>query len=89
MLSPFYDDITNLINKIAPDAVLGSEALTDIIKITGKPVYNNPNITITNDVKKTVQKGNTGWFDENFNQTDFQLFTKQWKEENLSVSAAN
>ena len=28
-------------------------------------------------------------FDENFNQTDFQLFTKQWKEENLSVSAAN
>ena len=28
-------------------------------------------------------------FDDNFDQTDFQLFTKQWKEENLSGLVAN
>ena len=28
-------------------------------------------------------------FDENFDQTDFQSFTKQWKEKNLSGLAAN
>ena len=68
MLSPFYDFITDLIDNTAPDEVSGAAALTDIYEITGFPVYNNPNITIKNDVKKTVQLGNTGWFDENFNQ---------------------
>jgi len=68
MLSPFYDDINNLIDNVAPDVVLGTEALTDIFQVRGFPVYNNHNISITNDIKKTVQLGNTGWFDENFNQ---------------------
>jgi hypothetical protein len=68
MLSPFYDDITNLQNNVAPDSVLSAEALTDSMIISGFPVYNNPNISVTNDPKKTAQLGNTGWFDENFNQ---------------------
>ena len=32
---------------------------------------------------------NSALFDENFDQTDFQLFTKQWKEKNLAGLAAN
>lgn len=68
MLAPFYDNITNLVDGVAPSVLFGLNAITDIMKIKGLPIYNNPNITITNDVKKTVQLGNTGWFDENFNQ---------------------
>ena len=68
MLSPFYDDINNFVNSIAPSAVLGTQALTDNFEVIGYPVYNNPNITIKNDPKETEQEGNTGWFDENFNQ---------------------
>jgi hypothetical protein len=68
MLSPFFDDINNFVSSIAPDSVKGIEALTDNFELTGFPVYNNPNITIKNDPKRTEQEGNTGWFDENFNQ---------------------
>ena len=68
IIAPFFDDINNLINNVAPDAVKGAAALTDNFLITGFPTYNNPNVTIKNDPKLTQQLGNTGWFDENFNQ---------------------
>jgi len=68
MITAFYDDINNFINNIAPDAVKGSESLTDGFQIIGYPIYNNPNVTIKNDPKRTQQEGNTGWFNENFNQ---------------------
>ena len=68
MISPFYDDITNLQNNIAPDSVKGVSALTDNMLLKALPTYNNPNVSITNEPKKTAQLGNTGWFDENFNQ---------------------
>lgn len=68
MLSPFYEDINNLITEVAPSSVNGAEALTDNFLVTGFPVYNNPNVRIQNDPKRTEQEGNTGWFNENFNQ---------------------
>ena len=68
MFCPFYEDVNNLIDNTAPDYVLGAKALTDLFQVTGFPVYNNPNITIKNNVKLNEQEGNTGWFDENFNQ---------------------
>ena len=68
MFCPFYEDVTNLIDNKAPSYVFGAKALTDLFQVTGFPVYNNPNITIKNTVKLNEQKGNTGWFDENFNQ---------------------
>jgi len=74
MISAFFDDINNFINNIAPDALLGAESLTDGYLTIGSPVYNNPNVTIKNDPKRTQQEGNVGWFDENFNQLP-NLFT--------------
>lgn len=68
MISPFFDTVNNFVDMVAPDAVLGAEALTDNFLITGMPIYGNPNLTIKNDPKETEQEGNTGWFDENFNQ---------------------
>jgi hypothetical protein len=68
MLSPFFDDINNLIDRIAPEAVNGAAAVTDNIEVIGFPVYNNPNVIIKNNPRDTVQLGNTGWFNENFNQ---------------------
>lgn len=67
MISPF-GSINNQLNNDAPSSVKGIEALTDNFLIEGLPVYNNPNVRIINDVKLTQQKGNVGWFDENFNQ---------------------
>ncbi len=74
MISPFFEDISNFINNIAPDSVKGSEGMTDNFDLTGHPIYNNPNITIKNDPKLTEQEGNVGWFNENFNQLP-NLFT--------------
>ena len=68
MICPFFDDINNLINNIAPDAVKGKNAITDLFQIKGFPTYNNPNVTISTDPKISFKLGNTGWFDENFNQ---------------------
>jgi len=67
MISPF-GSITNMTNIDAPASVKGIESTTDNFLIEGLPVYNNPNVRIINDVKLTQQKGNVGWFDENFNQ---------------------
>lgn len=67
MLSPFGDS-DDAQNNTAPDEVAGAEAITALYQLTGFPVYNNPNVQVKNDVKQTAKLGNTGWFDENFNQ---------------------
>jgi hypothetical protein len=67
MLSSF-GDLLNFQNLIAPDELVGAESITDQILVTGYPVYNNPNVQITNDVRKYAQEGNCGWFNENYNQ---------------------
>jgi len=68
MISTFYEFITNYEDNVAPDWVKAAAAITDSFIITGYPTYNNPNIKVQNDPKQTFQLGNTGWFDENFNQ---------------------
>jgi len=73
MLPPF-GSIGDMTNETAPDNAKGIEALTANYLIEGLPVYNNPNVRIKNDPKLTQKKGNTGWFDENFNQLP-NLFT--------------
>ena len=40
----------------------------DNFKIIFFPKWNNPNTKIQNDLKNTARLGNTGWFNENFNQ---------------------
>lgn len=74
MIGAFFEDINNFINNIAPDFLKGSESLTDGYLTVGSPVYNNPNVSIKNDPKRTQKDGNVGWFDENFNQLP-NLFT--------------
>jgi hypothetical protein len=68
MISSFYDFITDYEDNTAPEAVKGRNAITTSYIVTGYPTYNNPNIKIQNDPRQTAQLGNTGWFDENFNQ---------------------
>jgi hypothetical protein len=55
-------------NIAAPDELRGANSITDQILVTGYPVYNNPNVQITNDLRNYAQDGNVGWFNENFNQ---------------------
>ena len=75
MLSSFFEDITNLEDRVAPGEVFDAASLTDNFEIIGMPVYNNPNIQIKNDMSNTDKLGNTGWFDENYNglENDFTI----------------
>ena len=70
MLSSFFEDITNLEDRVAPGQVFDAASLTDNFEISGFPVFNNPNIVIKNDLSSTDKLGNTGWFDENYNGLD-------------------
>lgn len=90
MLSSFFEDITNLEDRIAPGEVFDAASLTDNFQIIGYPVYNNPNIQIKNDLSTTDKLGNTGWFDENYNglDNDFTLTSVTYqKHTNLSQPA--
>ncbi len=90
MLSSFFEDITNLENRVAPGEVFDSASLTDNFEIIGMPVYNNPNIEIKNDMSNTDKLGNTGWFDENYNglENDFTISSLTYqKHTNLSQPA--
>ena len=75
----FYDiDIVYMISSLgellnfedieAPDELRGANSITDQVLVTGYPVYNNPNVQITNNVRQYAQEGNVGWFNENYNQ---------------------
>lgn len=61
-------ELLDFLNGEFPAVVRGASSITDNFLITGYPVYNNPNVKITNNPKDTVLLGNVGWFDENFNQ---------------------
>lgn len=67
MLSSFFEEITDLDTKNMPDVVFNENSLTDAIKVTFLPEWNNPNIKIENDMAETEKLGNTGWFNENYN----------------------
>jgi hypothetical protein len=67
MISSF-GDLLNFQNLIASDELAGANSITDQILITAYPVYNNPNVQVTNDLKRYIQEGNVGWFNENYNQ---------------------
>jgi hypothetical protein len=90
MLSSFFEDITNLEDRIAPGTVFDAASLTDNFEVIGFPVYNNPNIQIKNEMSSTDKLGNTGWFDENYNglENDFVISSISYqKHDNLSTPA--
>ena len=87
MLSSFFEDVTNFENREAPSQMFDAAAITDNFLLQGFPVFNNPNITIQNELKNTEKLGNTGWFDENYNglENDFTLTSVTYqKHEDLS-----
>ena len=90
MLSSFFEDITNLEDRIPPSQVFDAASLTDNFEISGFPVYNNPNIVIKNDLSSTDKLGNTGWFNENYNglENDFTISSITYQQHtNLSQPA--
>lgn len=68
MLSSFFDEITDLETNTIPQNLFDANSLTDAIKLTFLPEWNNPNIKIENDMSETERLGNTGWFNENYNE---------------------
>lgn len=67
MLSSFFEQITDLEEGTPPNVVFDASSLTDAIKLTFLPEWNNPNIKIENNMTETERFGNTGWFNENYN----------------------
>ena len=82
MLSSFFEDVTNLEDRVAPGEVFDAASLTDNFEIIGMPVFNNPNIEIKNDMSNTDKLGNTGWFDENYNglENDFNIVSLTYQQ---------
>lgn len=66
-IASFFDDLSNLEDRKAPDDLFDAKSLTDNFVVTGYPKWNNPNCVIRSDIKQTKRLGNTGWFGENFN----------------------
>ncbi|AHK11388.1 hypothetical protein F132_42 [Flavobacterium sp. phage 1/32] len=75
MLSSFWEEIVDLENLDPPNTVFNANSLTDSIKLLFYPEWNNPNVSISNNMIETERLGNTGWFNENYNglPNDFQV----------------
>ena len=67
MLSSFFEDIQQMIERTTPQNLFNAASLTDIIDISFYPEWNNPNIITKNDMSMSERLGNTGWFNENYN----------------------
>ncbi len=80
MLSSFFEQITDLETGTPPQVLFDANSLADVIKLTFLPEWNNPNIKIENNMSETERFGNTGWFNENYNQLEnnFQVKSVQY-----------
>jgi len=68
LISSFFDSITDIESLTPPEYLQNAASLTDNFKIKFTPKWNNPNTLIQNDLADTARLGNTGWFNENFNE---------------------
>lgn len=84
MISTIFEQITDLENRTIPEYLEGDGSITDNINFIFFPKWNNPNAFIQNDIKQTRRLGNTGWFNENFNQlpNDFNVESLKYFDEN-------
>ena len=66
-LTPFFlaDQLIDTQNRIAPSYYLNSDCLKYVLGVTGYYNYNDPNRVVTETADELL--GNTGWFNENFN----------------------
>lgn len=86
MISSFFEDISNFENNEIPSFLVGDGSLTDNFIIKFYPEWNNPNVFLVNDLTTTERLGNTGWFNENFNelQNDFKIESIEYFDENAN-----
>lgn len=82
MISSMFDSLLNFEDNVAPDYLVGDGSLTDNFDFKFYPEWNNPNVVIQNVLAETARLGNTGWFNENFNElnNDFQVDSIVYKD---------
>lgn len=87
MVSSFFQDATTFETMNIPEYLSGDGSLTDNFLIEFFPEWNNPNTMIKNDLDWTKRLGNTGWFNENFNElnNDFKVDSVQYFDTNGNV----
>ncbi len=68
MISSLFENLDTFENVTPPDYLVGDLTISDNIKINLFPIFNNPNISVSNDVLANQRSGNVGWFNENYNQ---------------------
>ncbi|QHB40984.1 hypothetical protein HWC99_gp53 [Flavobacterium phage vB_FspS_tant8-1] len=83
MIPSIFETLSNLENLEIPEYLNGDGSLTDNLKLVFYPEWNNPNTKIQNDLNQTKRLGNTGWFNENFNElpNDFSVDSVEYFDE--------
>lgn len=86
-ISSFFDTVENVENRVLPTFLAGDGSLTDNFDVRFFPEWNNPNLIVQNDLQETKRLGNTGWFDENFNQldNDFQVVSVVYRDPDNNI----
>lgn len=84
MISSMFESIVNFDPVEMPSYLEGDGSITDNFIIEFFPEWNNPNVFLKNDLRQTSRLGNTGWFNENFNQlnNDFEIESLEYFDEN-------
>lgn len=90
LISSFFDSFDNILDRIMPEFLAGDNSFTDNFKLFFYPKWNNPNSSITNDIGRSERLGNTGWFDENFNElpNNYNVDSIQYFDENGNIVQA-
>jgi hypothetical protein len=67
IITPFWENLTDLENATNPTYYAGRECITDSVNIKFFPEVGNPNNVVEPDISQLQLQGNTGWFNENRN----------------------
>lgn len=81
IISSLFQDLSSFdVPFTPPDYLVDGNSLTDNFKLKAFPEFNNPNVLMKSFPDKTKQLGNTGWFNENFNElpNDFTVNSVQY-----------
>jgi len=83
MISSMFDSVLNFENLELPSYLEGNGSITDNFRFEFFPEWNNPNVVIRNVMEQTARLGNTGWYNENFNElnNDFEIESVEYLDE--------
>lgn len=87
MISSLFEDTATFETMEQPSFLVGDGSLTDNFILEFYPEWNNPNVIIQNQLEQTERLGNTGWFQENFNQlpNDFKIDSIEYFDINANL----